>query len=160
MRRVSHGLEADGASRRRPATARPRSPAAAAGVEFNHAMIYTQHYDRALEFYRGQLGFKLVDEYRGAYGRLQSPAGRTTIALHCLEKGRRIDAAHEGLRLYFEVRELDKLCARLAARGVKFDQMPKDMPWGWRHAYLRDPDGHELSLYWAGAKRFKKTRMS
>lgn len=19
---------------------------------------------------------------------------------------------------------------------------------GWKHAYLRDPDGHELSLYW------------
>ena len=27
--------------------------------------------------------------------------------------------------------------------------MPKDMPWGWRHAYLNDPDGHEISLYWA-----------
>jgi hypothetical protein len=31
------------------------------------------------------------------------------------------------------------------------------MPWGWKHAYLDDPDGHEVSLYWAGAKRFKKT---
>jgi hypothetical protein len=26
------------------------------------------------------------------------------------------------------------------------------MPWGWRHAYLNDPDGHEISLYWAGEK--------
>jgi hypothetical protein len=33
------------------------------------------------------------------------------------------------------------------------------MPWGWQHAYLRDPDGHQLSLYWAGPKRFRKTRM-
>jgi hypothetical protein len=33
------------------------------------------------------------------------------------------------------------------------------MPWGWRHAYLRDPDGHEVSLYWAGKARFKKTVM-
>jgi hypothetical protein len=31
------------------------------------------------------------------------------------------------------------------------------MPWGWRHAYLDDPDGHEVSLYWAGRKRFQKT---
>jgi hypothetical protein len=30
------------------------------------------------------------------------------------------------------------------------------MPWGWKHAYLDDPDGHEVSLYWAGAKRLKK----
>jgi hypothetical protein len=32
------------------------------------------------------------------------------------------------------------------------------MPWGWKHAYLSDPDGHELSLYRAGAKRFQKTK--
>jgi hypothetical protein len=30
------------------------------------------------------------------------------------------------------------------------------MPWGWKHAYLDDPDGHELSLYWAGKKRLQK----
>ena len=33
------------------------------------------------------------------------------------------------------------------------------MPWGWRHAYLNDPDGHEISLYWAGENRMKKTVM-
>jgi hypothetical protein len=31
--------------------------------------------------------------------------------------------------------------------------LPQDMPWGWRHAYLKDPDGHPLSLYRAGASR-------
>jgi hypothetical protein len=43
------------------------------------------------------------------------------------------------------------------AKGVVFEQMPKDMPWGWRHAYLRDPDGRQISLYSAGAKRLGKT---
>jgi len=33
------------------------------------------------------------------------------------------------------------------------------MPWGWRHAYLNDPDGHEISLYWAGENRMRKTVM-
>jgi len=42
---------------------------------------------------------------------------------------------------------------------VYITQMPRMMPWGWRHAYLDDPDGHELSLYWAGANRMKKTVM-
>ena len=37
--------------------------------------------------------------------------------------------------------------------------MPRMMPWGWRHAYLNDPDGHEISLYWAGENRRKKTVM-
>lgn len=145
-------------ARRRPSKARAkRAPAAGARLEFNHAMIYTANLPRALEFYRDRLGFEVVDEYPGAYARMQSPGGRTTIALHCLEKAQRMDAASEGLRLYFEIRQLDAFCERLAAQGVKLDQPPKDMPWGWRHAYLRDPDGHELSLYWAGPKRFQKT---
>lgn len=153
-------LKRAAASRRGPAKARARrATTVSSRLEFNHAMIYTQHYERSVEFYKRKLGFRLVDEYRGAYGRLQSPGSRTTIALHTLEKGQKIDAAGEGIRLYFEVKDLDKLCKRLAARGVTFAQMPKDMPWGWRHAYLRDPDGHELSLYWAGPKRFKKTTM-
>ncbi|MBV9087858.1 MAG: hypothetical protein JO187_01255 [Acidobacteria bacterium] len=37
--------------------------------------------------------------------------------------------------------------------------MPRMMPWGWRHAYLNDPDEHELSLYWAGENRMKRTVM-
>ncbi len=58
-------------------------------------------------------------------------------------------------RLYFEVRELDALCKSLQAAGVEMTQLPKPMPWGWTHAYLNDPDGHEVSLYWAGAKRLR-----
>ena len=47
----------------------------------------------------------------------------------------------------------------LAAAGVHIKKMPQPMPWGWRHAYLDDPDGHEISLYWAGAKRLRKSKM-
>ncbi|HET7291124.1 MAG TPA: VOC family protein [Vicinamibacteria bacterium] len=134
-----------------------RRATAGARLEFNHAMIYTRNHARALAFYRDRLGFTVLDQYPGAYARLRSPGGSTTIALHCLERGQRMDPAREGIRLYFEIRRLDSFCARLAAAGVAFLQKPKDMPWGWRHAYLRDPDGHELSLYWAGRKRFQKT---
>ena len=136
--------------------ARKRSRAA---VEFNHAMIYTTKLSRALKFYGDLLGFEVVDSYPGAYVRLKSPAGATTIALHAVDSGQEMDPKTEGLRLYFEVEGLDALCKALEKKGVKFDQMPKDMPWGWKHAYLRDPDGHEISLYWAGEARFKKTVM-
>jgi len=130
-----------------------------AAVEFNHAMIYTTKLSRALKFYRDLLGFEVVDSYPGAYVRLKSPVGATTIALHAVDSGQEMDPKTEGLRLYFEVEGLDALCKALEKKGVKFDQMPKDMPWGWRHTYLRDPDGHEISLYWAGEARFKKTVM-
>jgi uncharacterized glyoxalase superfamily protein PhnB len=87
---------------------------------------------------------------------LRAPDGEATLGLHRTNA----NAAapwHEGIRLYIEVDDLDNVCRRLEEQGVVFDQAPRDMPWGWRHAYLRDPDGHELSLYWAGRKRFEPT---
>jgi catechol 2,3-dioxygenase-like lactoylglutathione lyase family enzyme len=147
------------AGKRAPRTGRRRPVGSAAAAEFNHAMIYTSALDRALAFYRDALGFRVVDEYPGGYARLKSPRGSTTIALHALEPGARLDPGVQGIRLYFEVAQLDAFCESLLARGVAFEQPPRDMPWGWRHAYLRDPDGHEISLYRAGGARLRRTSM-
>lgn len=142
---------------------KPKSPSprsAAGGLTFNHAMIYCRDVARSVAFYRDALGLRVVDEYPGGYARLRSPGSDSTIALHALEPGQQFLPANEGMRLYFEVKALDAFCTKLAANGVAFDQPPKGMPWGWKHAYLKDPDGHEISLYWAGAQRLGKTRMT
>lgn len=123
-------------------------------MNFNHVMVYVRDVARALEFYRGRLGLILIEgapEY--GYARLRFPQGQGTIALHQVEEGQ--TTAAEGIRLYFEVENLDEVCLRMAAAGATFKQMPQDMPWGWRHAYINDPDGHEVSLYWAGDKRLQ-----
>jgi len=139
------------------------APAATAseGLNFNHAMIYARDVAKGVEFYKGLLGFKVIEtfEYEGkpVYARLHAPAGDGTIALHQANPGAPI--ASEGVRLYFEIRELDDFCDKLRKRGFYFTQLPRMMPWGWRHAYMNDPDGHEISLYWAGENRMKKTVM-
>ncbi|HKZ59437.1 MAG TPA: VOC family protein [Candidatus Thermoplasmatota archaeon] len=123
------------------------------GLAFNHAMLYVKDSKRAVRFYRDLLGFKVISSIDG-YARVRAPRGGSTIGLH--EFGPRAKRPPKGAlshRLYFEVRDLDAFCARLKNRGVKFDQDPEDMPWGWRHAYLKDPDGHLLSLYFAGSRR-------
>jgi catechol 2,3-dioxygenase-like lactoylglutathione lyase family enzyme len=139
-----------------------RSTKANSHLSFNHAMVYVRQVAPALHFYVDQLGFKLIErfEHKGyaVYARLRSPRGNTTLALHTLEPGQTLPET-EGVRLYLEVNNLDAFCKKLEGSGVKFLQAPKLMPWGWRHAYLKDPDGHELSLYYAGAKRYKKTTM-
>jgi catechol 2,3-dioxygenase-like lactoylglutathione lyase family enzyme len=128
------------------------------GPSFNHAMVYSRDVTSAVRFYVDLLGLKLLqlEQYgeRAVYARVKSARGNTTIALHLLEPGREFYPG--AIRLYFEVPDLKRFCKRLEKNGAVLSQQPKKMPWGWTHAYLNDPDGHEVSLYSAGAKRLKK----
>jgi uncharacterized glyoxalase superfamily protein PhnB len=130
------------------------------GLSFNHAMVYSRNVDAALGFYADLLKFKRLEDLkygdRTVYARLKSPRGNTTIALHLLEPGKELHPG--GVRLYFEVKELKQFCKRLEKAGVKLTKQPQKMPWGWTHAYLNDPDGHEVSLYWAGEKRLRQSK--
>jgi predicted enzyme related to lactoylglutathione lyase len=130
-------------------------------LTFNHAMIYAKDVQRVMDFYREWMGFKLIEDFRYegrvVYARMRAPGGDGTIALH--QAGPGASVASDGVRLYFEVRDLDEFCRRLQRRGFQFVQLPTMMPWGWRHAYLNDPEGHEISLYWAGENRMQKTVM-
>ncbi len=150
------------AATRKP-TAKKAAPksTASAGLNFNQAMIYAKDVARGAAFYKDILGFKVIEEFvfekTVVYARLRAPAGEGTIALHQANPGQNITS--DGVRLYFEIEALDDFCEKLRKRGFYFTQLPRMMPWGWRHAYLNDPDGHEISLYWAGEKRFKKTVM-
>jgi catechol 2,3-dioxygenase-like lactoylglutathione lyase family enzyme len=139
------------------------TPSSDAGdkLSFNHAMIYLKDVGGGIQFYRNWLGFRLIEDYRhegrSVYARMQAPGGDGTIALH--QAGPGASVASDGVRLYFEVRELDDFCQKLRKRGFVFTQQPQMMPWGWRHAYLNDPEGHEISLYWAGEQRMQKSVM-
>ena len=136
----------------------PRAKAASTPT-FNHAMVYSKDVAMALRFYVDKLGFKLLENFqhegRSVYARLKSPRGSTTIALHLVAPSDELRTG--GIRLYFEVQDLERFCERLESAGVQFSKKPKVMPWGWKHAYLNDPDGHEVSLYSAGAKRLRRT---
>jgi catechol 2,3-dioxygenase-like lactoylglutathione lyase family enzyme len=130
-------------------------------LTFNHAMVYVKDVERGLTSYRDLLGFQLIENFRyentSVYARIRAPGGDGTIALH--QAGPEVSVLSDGVRLYFEVRELDDFCRNLQQKGFHITQLPRMMPWGWRHAYLNDPDGHEISLYWAGENRMKKTVM-
>ena len=128
-------------------------------LTFNHAMIYVKDVERGFRFYRDLLGFKLIEDFRyegtPVYARMRAPGGDGTIALH--QAGPDVSVSSNGVRLYFEVRDLDGFCRELQQKGFYITQLPRMMPWGWRHAYVNDPDGHEIGLYWAGENRMKKT---
>jgi catechol 2,3-dioxygenase-like lactoylglutathione lyase family enzyme len=123
-------------------------------LAFNHAMVYVDDVPRAVSFYAERLGFRKIEQMEG-YARLEAPGGRSTLGIH--QKPAGPVAQPPEIRLYFEVDDLQGFCDGLARAGVEFVQPPRAMPWGWTHAYLKDPDGHELSIYRAGEARFLPT---
>ena len=155
------------AAAKKASTAKPQPAKSAAAPEigekltFNHAMIYAKDVERSMRFYLDMLGFKLIEDFRyegiPVYARLRAPGGDSTIALH--QAGPGVSIASDGVRLYFEIRDVDGFCRKLQQKGFYIPQGPRMMPWGWRHVYLNDPDGHEISLYWAGENRMQKTVM-
>ena len=61
--------------------------------------------------------------------------------------------ATSSVELYFECETLDETVAMLKAAGPRFEQDPTDMSYLWREARLRDPDGYDVRLYFAGVNR-------
>ncbi|MHA1984901.1 MAG: VOC family protein [Candidatus Hodarchaeales archaeon] len=124
-------------------------------IELNHIIFYVENAKKSSNFYQNLLGVSIIEEAPG-YARLSSPQKSFTIGIHEFEEGM-FPPLNEGITIYFEVSDLDMYCSSLKDKGYIFDQLPKEMPWGWRHAYLTDHDGHKISLYHAGEKRFEKT---
>jgi catechol 2,3-dioxygenase-like lactoylglutathione lyase family enzyme len=117
-------------------------------MNLNQVTVPVTDLGRAVTFYR-LLGLKpIVLGTNDYYARFECPGG-STFSLHVVED----IGADRDLTVYFENEEMDKEVARLKAAGVDFESGPEDMPWGWREARLRDPDGNRLCLYWAGENR-------
>lgn len=97
-------------------------------------IVYVRDVDVSLRFYRDLLGFQPIEAMEG-YARLRSARGGATIALHAT-RDRKSSRGTKQVALYFETRSLHRVCRRLVRRGVRFEQLPQRMPWGWDHAYL------------------------
>ena len=91
----------------------PVTPDTGEKLTFNHAMIYVKDVDRGTRFYRDLMGFKLIEDVRyegtAVYARLRAPGGDGTIALHMAGPGASL--ASDGVRLYFEIRDLEGFAA-------------------------------------------------
>jgi catechol 2,3-dioxygenase-like lactoylglutathione lyase family enzyme len=100
---------------------------------------------RSIDFYE-TLDFVLIVQ-NDHYARFENPSDHSTLSLELRDDG------GDGAHVYFECGDLDARVAALRARGIEFDSGPEDKSWLWREAWLRDPAGNRLCLYWAGEKR-------
>jgi len=102
----------------------------------------------AVRFYQ-KIGFTLIVDALPRYARFEIPPDGDTLSLH-ISSGHRGECGHV---IYFECDDLDERVDALRRAGVVFEKIPTDESWGWREARLRDPDGNELCLFFAGENR-------
>ena len=115
-------------------------------MNLNQVTLPVNDMGKATQFYR-DLGFtQIVDAPH--YARFECPEGNSTFSL-LLETAEFVN----GTVIYFEHEELDNWVNQLKAKGVSFDQEPKDEGYLWREAILHDPSGNKIKLYWAGENR-------
>jgi catechol 2,3-dioxygenase-like lactoylglutathione lyase family enzyme len=121
-------------------------------MDLNQVTLLSRDVARGAAFYR-RLGLLQIVEDLPSYVRFELPSGGATLSLHAAPLGTRAAGAPPGAILYFECEALDAKVAELKASGLAFETEPTDQPWLWREASLRDPDGYEIRLYFAGENR-------
>ncbi|HEV2596302.1 MAG TPA: bifunctional hydroxymethylpyrimidine kinase/phosphomethylpyrimidine kinase [Sphingomicrobium sp.] len=125
------------------------------GPRLNQVTITGTNYERSVEFYR-RLGLKqIVDSPDTGYARFET-AGGVTFSVQ-IDPDEKILAT---TAVYFECDDLDDHVEALARSGIAFEHGPRNQPWMWREARLRDPDGNIIFFYKAGEnRRFPPWRM-
>jgi catechol 2,3-dioxygenase-like lactoylglutathione lyase family enzyme len=117
-------------------------------MNLNQITLPSTDVERSVAFYR-TLGFTLIVSDFPRYARFECPVGGSTFSLD------HVDTPPKGAAIvvYFECLDVDVTYTELQARGISFESPPTNQPWLWREAYLRDPDGNLLCLYYAGDNR-------
>ena len=117
-------------------------------MNLNQVTIPSKNLEDAVIFYN-HLGLKLIVDAQPRYVRFECPDGDATFSIHLVEAL----AKDHGVTVYFEDDQLDAYVEKLIESGLKFTQLPTDMPWLWREAHLYDPDGNRIILFKAGENR-------
>jgi len=114
----------------------------------HHVALVTNDLARLREFYVETLGLPQVGAFPG--GKIIFiEAGSTTIELIGRD-GWTPSQDGSWQHICFEVESVDDEYAELAAKGIPFRVLPKDVgadPVLARNAFFKDPDGNDLELY-------------
>ena len=116
-------------------------------LNLNQITISVKDVERSIEFYQ-KLGLKLIVKSLPKYARFECLAGDATFSLHQSD-----EKINDATWIYFETTDLDVDVKKLIDSGVEFETLPADQTWLWREARLKDPDGNQLILYYAGKNR-------
>jgi catechol 2,3-dioxygenase-like lactoylglutathione lyase family enzyme len=118
-------------------------------MRLNQITIGVTDMKKSIQFYQGLGLIQIVATDDLHYSRFLCPEGNSTFSL---ERVKSVPQRNT-IIIYFECDDIDEKCIELKAAGYCFESEPADQSWLWREAYLHDPDGNIICLYYAGENR-------
>ena len=126
-----------------------------AGPRLNQVTLTGTDYRKSVAFYRAIGLRQVVDSPENGYARFEA-AGGATLSVQIDPE----ETISPTTAVYLECDDLDERVEQLARSGIPFEHGPRNQPWMWREARLRDPSGNIIFLYHAGeARRFPPWRI-
>jgi catechol 2,3-dioxygenase-like lactoylglutathione lyase family enzyme len=117
-------------------------------MNLNQVTIPVLNVEKSIAFYQ-KLGLSLIVKSLPDYARFECINGQSTFSIH------RVDSIknYNGTWIYFEVDNLDETVNKLIDLDFQFEELPNDKPWLWRESRLKDLDGNQIIIYFAGDNR-------
>jgi lactoylglutathione lyase len=130
------------------------APLDASEFQLLHAMLRVADLDRSVAFYTERLGMKVLErrehkknQFSQAYLGYGDGAGMQIELVSNWQRETPYEAGDAFGHIAIAVKNIQRLCDRLAAAGVPLPRAPR----GQRHgenivAFIQDPDGHRIEL--------------
>lgn len=117
-------------------------------MNLNQITVPSLDVGKSIAFYQ-KMGLNLIVKSLPNYARFECLDGKSTFSIHLSESL----PSGDGIWIYFECEDLEKQVNTLVDKGITFETLPEDQAWLWKEARLKDPDGNQLILFFAGENR-------
>jgi catechol 2,3-dioxygenase-like lactoylglutathione lyase family enzyme len=118
---------------------------------FDHIHLFSRNPEATAAFYERNFGAEVIRTMQQGKPRIDLKLGGANIFILDVSGDPKAAAGpahpHQGLDHFgFEVKEIDKVCAELKAKGVVFTRGPETVRPGVRIAFLTAPEGVSIEL--------------